>query len=437
MHARVVPPAPRLLDGERHDRREQPLHDVERGAQRHPRRRRSCVAMRPVGAALHELDVVVAEPPEERLGALERACVVEHVERRRGLGDEDVELGEHRLVDGVGRCDVAVDALDRREAEHELGDVEQLVGELAPDLHLILAERGVDPRSRRRRPVTDGIGAVLVEQAHRCDDVALRLRHLLAVGVEDPAGDRGVTPWRPAELEMTAHDRGEQPGADDVVRLRSHVHGEHAGEQVGILLPPAGDLGRQRRRRPRVEHVGVAHEPARPAALVGRVPVRHIGRRIDRQLRLVGHERFVVVGLAGVVEAVPDRDRHTEEALTADQPVAVEALDPVVVAVLHVRRVPGDLAAAFHERGAELRVAATVADVPLTTGDDLQRPAAAFVELHGVGDRARLAERFTGRRQLLDDLLLGLGDGQARRSRRTARPRRRAVGSAGSGRRAR
>ena len=80
--------------------------------------------------------------------------------------------------------------------------------------------------------------------------------------------------------------------------------------------------------------------------------------------------------------------------------------------MLHVRRVPRHLAATLHERGAKFGVAAAVADVPLAAGDDLQRPAAAFVELHRVGDRARLTDRLTGRRQLLDDLLLRLSDGQ-------------------------
>ena len=60
------------------------------------------VAATAVGAALDQLDVVVAEPPEERLGALERPGVVEAVERRRRVGDDGVEPAEHRQVDGVG-----------------------------------------------------------------------------------------------------------------------------------------------------------------------------------------------------------------------------------------------------------------------------------------------------------------------------------------------
>ena len=53
-----------------------------------------------------------------------------------------------------------------------------------------------------RRPVAHGVRPVLLEQSHRRDDVALRLRHLLAVGVEHPAGDGGVLPRQHAFLEV-------------------------------------------------------------------------------------------------------------------------------------------------------------------------------------------------------------------------------------------
>ena len=75
-------------------------------------------------------------------------------------------------------------------------------------------------------------------------------------------------------------------------------------------------------------------------------PGGHVGRRVDRQRRLGGQDRVVVVGLAVGVEAVPDRERDAEEPLAADQPVAVEALDPVLVAVPHVLGHPLDLLAA-------------------------------------------------------------------------------------------
>ena len=77
--------------------------------------------------------------------------------------------------------------------------------------------------------------------------------------------------------------------------------------------------------------------------------------RVDRQLLLAGEQRVVVVGLALGVEGVPDRERDAEEALPRDQPVAVEAADPVVVAVLHVAGDPLDLGAALEHLGAQRR----------------------------------------------------------------------------------
>ena len=58
-------------------------------------------------------------------------------------------------------------------------------------------------------------------------------------------------------------------------------------EELLVLPGLPGDLGRQRGGRPRVHHVGVAGEAARPAALGGLVPVGDVGRGVDRQL-LVG-----------------------------------------------------------------------------------------------------------------------------------------------------
>ena len=109
--------------------------------------------------------------------------------------------------------------------------------------------------------------------------------------------------------------------------------------------------------------------------------------------RLVRDERLVVDRLAVGVEPVPDRERHAEVALPADQPVAGEPVDPVLVAHLHVRRVPVQLPAAGEQGLAQVGVAAAVAEVPLPGRDDLERPVALLVELHRVGDRLRLARR--------------------------------------------
>ena len=135
-------------------------------------------------------------------------------------------------------------------------------------------------------------------------------------------------PRQAAVLELGAHDGGEQPGADDVVGLGPQVHGEDPGEEVGVVLPPAGDLRGERRGGPGVHDVGVADEPAGLAPLVLGVAVGHVGRRVDGQAVLGGQDGVVVVDLAVVVDRVPDREGHPEEPLAADVPVAVEALHP-------------------------------------------------------------------------------------------------------------
>ncbi len=193
-------------------------------------------------------------------------------------------------------------------------------------------------------------------------------------------------------------------------RLGAHVHREHVGEQIVAVggFPVPGDVRGERRSGPGVHHVGVADEAAGHAALRFGEARRARRGRVHRQFGLGGHEHVVVQGQAIGIQPVPDGDRHAEEALAADQPVPVEAVHPVAVAGLHVGRVPGELVAAPHQLVAQRLVAATVADVPLAGGHDLQRAGAALVELHRVGDRARLAEHLAAGGQQLHDLLLRL-----------------------------
>ena len=119
-----------------------------------------------------------------------------------------------------------------------------------------------------------------------------------------------------------------------------------------------------------------------------------------------------VVRLALGVQAVPDRERHAEEPLPGDQPVPVQPADPVVVAVLHVRRHPGQLLAPPQQRLLELGVPAAVADVPLPGGDDLQRLVALLVEVGLPRGRGGLAVEVAGRAQRLDHRLPGREGGQ-------------------------
>ena len=69
---------------------------------------------------------------------------------------------------------------------------------------------------------------------------------------------------------------------------------------------------------------------------------------------------------------------------------------------------PGDLIGAGDERGAQIGLATAIADVPLTTRHDFERPVATLVELHRVHDWARFAEQFTAFSEHRDHQLLGL-----------------------------
>ena len=205
-----MPPRPRLFGHERHERREQPQQRRQRASERErgrpaagfararrtrvpsparrscrrtARRNVRCVRAR-VRSRSRRTRSVASSTTASSTASIERSSVSERcaaiVERRVALG-----------------CGAA-----RR--EHELRHVEDLRRELAPDLELVLVERGVGSGPRRRGPVTHPVGAVLLEPLHRRDDVALRLRHLLAVGIEHPTGDRGVRPREHAVLEMRA-----------------------------------------------------------------------------------------------------------------------------------------------------------------------------------------------------------------------------------------
>ncbi len=175
--------------------------------------------------------------------------------------------------------------------------------------------------------------------------------------------------------------------------------------QLGVALPAAGELRGQRRGRPGVQDVGLGVEAAGHAALLGRVAGRHVGGRVDRQLRRVGHEHAVVVALAVRVERVPERDRHAEEALPGDQPVAGEPADPVLVAHPHELRVPVQLRAVREQLIAEALVAGAVADVPLPRRDDLERSVALLEELHRVVERLADGGHRTRGLQLLHERL--------------------------------
>ena len=141
-----------------------------------------------------------------------------------------------------------------------------------------------------------------------------------------------------------------------------------------------------------------------------------VRRRVDGQVGLVGDDGRVVYGLAVGVQRVPEGQRHAEEPLPADQPVAVQAVDPVGVPGLHVGGMPGDLVAAGDEVGPKGGIPAAVSYVPLAAGHDLERLVALLEELDRVRDGLRLAHHLAGLPEHLDHLRLCREDGLARQA---------------------
>ena len=54
---------------------------------------------------------------------------------------------------------------------------------------------------------------------------------------------------------------------------------------------------------------------------------------------------MLVIRVAVAIEAIPDRERHTEVALAADAPIELQPLGPFPVAHFHEVRMPLDLVA--------------------------------------------------------------------------------------------
>ena len=115
-------------------------------------------------------------------------------------------------------------------------------------------------RGHRREGEADGVGAVLVDELDRVEDVAERLRHLLALLVADEGMDVDVAERHLAgQLELHHHHPGD-PEEDDVEAGDEDARRVVARE-LGRLLGPAERADRpDAGGEPGVEDVGVAAE---------------------------------------------------------------------------------------------------------------------------------------------------------------------------------
>ena len=168
--------------------------------------------------------------------------------------------------------------------------------------------------------------------------------------------------------------------------LRAHVHWERASKQVVVLAPSGCDLGSERRGGPCIHDIGIAGEATRHVTLSLGVPRRCVGGGVDGQCRFVCSNWLIVDGRTVGIERIPNRKRNAKEALTADEPVAVETVDPVLITNAHMRRMPVKFLAAFEQCFAQWKIASTVTQIPLTAGENFERAIALFKELHRVRD---------------------------------------------------
>src|SRR5262245_28056126 len=96
---------------------------------------------------------------------------------------------------------------------------------------------------------------------------------------------------------------------------------------------------------------------------------------------------MLVINRSVSTHRIPDRERHAEETLPADAPVACQTVHPVLVADAHVLRMPLQLTSSCQQRLTELHCL----DEPLAAGHDLERAIALLVELHRMRDRPGLS----------------------------------------------
>ena len=164
-----------------------------------------------VGELLHELEVVVAETPEEALGHFERACVSRSQERLGGFSARPLRSARasHDRRDGSrSRERSGATARNWRRFNSLSASRRPTASALRTSAVSVTGSSDADQ-------LTDSVGAVALEQRHRRHHVALRLRHLLAVGIEHHNrcinGSRSTGADR---ARIRTHDAAEQPRTD-------------------------------------------------------------------------------------------------------------------------------------------------------------------------------------------------------------------------------
>ena len=213
----------------------------------------------------------------DRLGRLSQNRTIERLTDRVGIksdnADAAVELSELRGVPDFGReIAVSLDAgqrklhvaplrRHRREEEAERVRSERgnpfrklssgIRGDLG-DLRLV--------RNRFGALGDQGLDGYPIDEVERVHDVALRLRHLGALLVADERVDVDVAKGNfMFEMETHHHHPGD-PKENDVEPGNEHAGRIEPLQLLGRLGPAERREGPQRRREPRIEHVGITRE---------------------------------------------------------------------------------------------------------------------------------------------------------------------------------
>ena len=437
---------PDFLGDERHQRMQHAQRALEHLDQRAPRA--ALLLGCDVGALQHrlaELQVPVAElVPHEFIHRLRGE--VEPVRREMGADRDDrraepptnpaignaefararpqvvrVLLGVHqhvarRVPELVAEVAVALDAAEveadvaAHRRERRKREAQCVGAERRDALWKLLARGFLDRRlhlrlhEARRALGHERLEVDAVDQVERIDDVALRLRHLLAVLVADEPGDVDLAERHVARELEPEHDHAGDPEEDDVEARHQHV-GRIERRELRRLPRPAECRERpEGRAEPGVEHVVVLAQ--RDGVSVAIAP---------RPFRASAAVR-ATIDVAGLV--VPRRDAVAPPQLAADAPV-LDVVHPLEIRLRPVFRHEAD-AAVFDRRDRRLGQRCD-AHVPLVRQPRFEHGVAAIAARHLQRVRVGLFEQ-SGRLQVRDDALACLEAIEAR-GRRAARRR--------------
>ena len=111
------------------------------------------------------------------------------------------------------------------------------------------------------------VEADAVDEIDRVDRVALRLRHLLALGVAHDGVDVDVAERHLAGEVPGHHHHARHPEEDDVVARHQHRGGQEHFQVLGLFRPAERGEGHQGRGEPRIEDVRIAPQGFLPCHL--------------------------------------------------------------------------------------------------------------------------------------------------------------------------